>query len=316
MVANKARFTNIWREVKPRKVFDLLFVRFDCAKINDEAGKRQQAGRRRQSGLQRTVSVMGRKRRQASTRKRSRWRDTRNRAKCVAAAAAASAVCGDLLQTAIGSNAMSPGIMAVFAYGPFSHSNPRKHNTNENHLSLCAPSLCFLFISTWARATRRAITVRKQTYKTERGLGGWGTQKSISPGLLNHAYQEHFPPAPPPSTPTPDRHPQNTTPSHYKTFNLNVKLKRNGFCTRLREWDLDFKFHFNRAANVPDCPGAGRPPPLPLRARAVLLGSGASTRQVSIDDGHRPQKTHPSGKEGPLQICLIAPSLPPILHPV
>lgn len=213
---------DIWWEYSGRERSPIYhFTRPDCVKINDEVERRQQAGRRRQSGLQRVVSVTGRKRRQASTRKRSCRRDTRNHAKCVAAAAA-SAVCGDLLQTAIGSNAMSPGIMAVFAYGPFSHSNPRKHNTNENHLSLCAPSLCFLFISTWARATRRAITVRKQTYKTERGLGGWGTQKSISPGLLNHAYQEHFPPALPLLAP----HLRPPPPEHYPVPLQNIQFER------------------------------------------------------------------------------------------
>lgn len=39
---------------------------------------------------------------------------------------------------------MSPSVMAVFAYGPFLPLRvPRKHNTNENHLSLRVPLAVF-----------------------------------------------------------------------------------------------------------------------------------------------------------------------------
>lgn len=142
----------------------------------------------------------------------------------------------------------------------------------------CPPSLFSLQFN-MARAAYRAITVRKQTYKTERGVWGLREVKINIPGAaksrLSRALFPSFrapPPAPwgPPlrsSTPLPLALFSNS-PSpllllhspvgpppllpHYKTFNLNVKLKRNGFSSRPREWDLDFKFHFNRAVNVSD----------------------------------------------------------------
>lgn len=101
--------------------------------------------------------------------------------------------------------------------------------------------VCFLFIWTWR--AHRPITVRKQTYKTGRGLGAQGDVKINIPGAAKSRLSRALLPAPlalPPGIPltrtpaTRDRPPIPPSPfqPRYKTFNLNVKLKRNGFRSR------------------------------------------------------------------------------------
>lgn len=68
---------------------------------------------------------------------------------------------------------------------PAPPAHARKHNTNENHLSLrstLGPRAVFSSFRHGARATYRAITVRKQTYKTESGLGVEGRKNQYPRG--------------------------------------------------------------------------------------------------------------------------------------
>lgn len=83
----------------------------------------------------------------------------------------------DIHNMEIGSNVMSPkghnGCICVRAlFSHYAAAVPRKHNTNENHLlhPRTHPYVVFSLHFAMARATYRAITVRKQTYKTESGL--------------------------------------------------------------------------------------------------------------------------------------------------